>query len=100
MTKFRFGVSDIEIHRKLYRYNYNLNVLCKLCGNSEENELHFVLCCPFYKSIREQLIAPKFWKSPNMFRLQILLSSRNENTIKNLCVFLYKAFNVREIALS
>ena len=30
--------------------------LCKLCGLNEEDEKHFLLNCPVYKSLREKYI--------------------------------------------
>jgi hypothetical protein len=99
MTKFRFGVSDLLVHRANYRYRiFNANVTCPLCFEEDETELHFLLSCPFYDNIRKDLIAAKYTRSPNAFRLILLLSSNNESTIAKLCLYLYKAFKAREIA--
>jgi hypothetical protein len=100
MAKFRFGVSDLAVHRYYYRYERNVNLMCQLCFEGEENEIHFVLCCPFYDNIRKGLIAPGYIRSPNAFRLSLLLSSRNESTVRKLCIYVYKALKAREIALS
>jgi len=100
MTKFRFGVSDIATHHYRYRFSLPDDLRCPLCKNATENELHFVLCCPFFNNLRHDLIPLKFHRNPNAFRLSLLLASTQENTVKNLCVYLYKAFKARDIALS
>jgi hypothetical protein len=100
MTKFRFGVSDIAVHHFRYRQHTPRNLICPVCKNGEENEIHFVFCCPLYEELRKTFIAPKFYRNPSSFHLSLLLSSRNSETVRNLCVYLYKAFKKREIVLS
>ena len=99
MTKFRFGVSDLAVHFYRYRNPTQANLKCLLCNEAEENEIHFVLCCPFFDSMRKQFIAPKYYRNPSAFCLSLLLASNNEDTVRKLCVFLYKAFKAREIAI-
>ena len=100
MTKFRFGVSDIAVHHFRYKQHTPRDLTCPVCKNCEENELHFMFCCPFYEDLRKMFIAPKFYRNPSSFHLSILLSSKNNETVRNLCAFLYKAFKQREIFLS
>ena len=100
MTKFRFGVTDLNVHRSRNRYYTNVNLNCQLCHNGIENEIHFVLCCPFYNELRQELIAPKYWRSPNGQKLKMLFSNTNEIVIKKLCMYVCKALKAREIALS
>ena len=46
MTRFRFGVSDIKVHKSRFKF-YNVDELkCPLCLSAVDNEVHFVLCCP------------------------------------------------------
>ena len=101
MTKFRFGISDLYVHFFRYREtNPDVFYLCPMCRCEEENEIHFVLCCQALNDIRHDLIKPKFYRMPSAHKFKILMSSRNETVIQNLCIFLYKAFSMREIALS
>jgi hypothetical protein len=100
MTKFRFGVSDLATHYAKYRFYGNVNLICPVCLEAEENEIHFMLVCPFYRQIRKELIPAKFTRTPNAFKLLLLFSSRRENIIIKLCVYLYKAFKMRETATS
>ena len=99
-TKFRFGISDIAVHFYRYRQHRQEDLLCSLCKSGIEDEIHFLFCCPWYDNIRTKFIAPKFYNNPCLFRLQVLMSSCNQTTIKNLCIFVYKAFKIREAILS
>ena len=96
MTKFRFGVSGINTHHFRYRNVNQSALLCPFCKDVEETELHFVLCCPLYEGARKQYIKPKFWRIPRSIKLTILLSSRNEKTVEDLCRYLYVAFKIRD----
>ena len=96
LTKFRFGVSNINIHYFRYRNHTQRQLLCPYCKNVEENEVHFVLCCPLYECVRSQYIKEKYYRTPSAFKLRILMCSKNENVIADLCRFLYVAFNRRE----
>ena len=96
MSKFRFGISDLAVHR--FRYNTNVcNYICPLCNEEVETEVHFVLCCPVLSDIRNVFIPLKYYRNPCLFRLILLLSSPSEEVIRKLAVFLYKAFKRRSI---
>ena len=94
MTKFRFGVSELFVHH--YRFRNNAVYLCPLCKDAEDTEIHLVLCCPVLEDIRKDLIAEKFYRSPNTFRFTILMSAKQTTVVRNLCIYLYKAFKLRE----
>jgi hypothetical protein len=98
MTRFRFGISDLVTHTN--RYKRNNSTMCPLCNEGVENEIHFVLCCPFLTSLREIYIPAKYYKFPCAFRLALLLSSKQERIVRNLGTFVYKALKIRKIALS
>ena len=98
-TRFRFGISNIAVHKYRYRVHSMNNLVCPLCKSSIENEVHFVLSCPSLTELRTDLIAPKYYRYPSLFKLCLLMSSSNEATIKNLVIFLYKAFKLREATI-
>ena len=100
MSKFRFGFSDIAVHYYRYRVHSQEELMCKLCKESVENEIHFILCCKSLIHLREIFIAEKFYRNPSAFRLSLLFSSQNENVIKSLCIYIYKALNFRKVFLS
>ena len=47
VCKFRFGVSNLSLHRYRYKHSSMVSVLCPLCNDAKDDELHFVLCCSF-----------------------------------------------------
>ena len=63
---------------------------------SKEDEVHFVLCCPMLHDIRKQFIPPKVCKHPCVFRLSLLLALTNQEIVRKLSIFLYKAFRIRD----
>ena len=100
MTRFRFGVSDINVHKLRYRNHNQAQLLCNYCKDMVENEVHFLLCCPLYSEIREKFIPLKYYREPNLFRATILLNCNHDKTVENLCRFIYQAFRIRDIVLS
>ena len=95
MTRSRLGISNIAVHYYRYKRHTNNDLFCPLCEEAQEKELHFVLCCPMLSDLREQFIPAKFNKFPGLFRLSLLLASNNESIVRNLSVYLYKAFKLR-----
>ena len=96
MTRFRFGMSDIKVHRSRFKL-YNVDELkCPLCLTAVENEVHFVLRCPVFEDLRHEFIESKYFNNPCEFRLALLLATQNERSLKNLALFLYKAFSRRK----
>ena len=98
-TKLRFGVSDLRVHFYRYRHCRPQDLICPLCMNGVEDEVHFLLSCPFYEELRSELIPRKYYSSPCLFRMQLLLASTSITVVKNLCIYTYKSFKMREIAL-
>eukprot|EP00745_Piridium_sociabile_P017375 TRINITY_DN26146_c0_g1_i13.p1 TRINITY_DN26146_c0_g1~~TRINITY_DN26146_c0_g1_i13.p1 ORF type:complete len:408 (-),score=12.07 TRINITY_DN26146_c0_g1_i13:7-1098(-) len=88
LTKFRFGVSDIAVHRQRYVQRVG-DLVCPMCRSAKEDELHFVFLCPVLSDLRQQYIPLKYYRYPSLFRLVLLLSSRNELIIKNLATVSY-----------
>ena len=63
-----------------------------------ENEVHFELCCPAVDDLilRYEFIRPKYYNNPSEFPITLLLiAAQNERTMRNVALFLYKAFNRR-----
>ena len=100
LTKFRFGISDIKVHKFRYENVCEVDLLCPLCNELIEDEIHFVLCCPRLHHIRTQLIPAKYYRIPCFFRLNLLLNSKNQDLQKKLAVYLYKSFSFRNLSLT
>ena len=100
LTKFRFGISSINAHYFRYRHHNQRDLMCPYCKTVEENEFHFLLCCPLYDSLRQQFLKEKYYRLPNLNKLRILLCSKNDKIIGDVCRFLYAAFKTRDIYCS
>ena len=100
MTKFRLGISDIAQHYYRYKNHSENDLICPLCNNGTEDDLHFLLICTAFSDLRAKYIPLKFYRYPNMFRLSLLLASEKESIIRNLSFFLFKAFRLRSVLTS
>ena len=99
LSRFRLGITDIAVHATRYK-NYNVeDAKCPLCESPTESEVHFVMCCPAFEDLREELIHPKFRCFQDILHLIQLLSTPNEDITRNFATYLYKALK-RRAALS
>ena len=60
-----------------------------------EDECHFVLECPVYSQIRKQYKARHYWTQPSMYKFIELINTTSLNCCQKLCVYIYKAFELR-----
>ena len=72
--------------------------LCKIC-NKLEDEFHFVLECPIYSDIRKVYINKHYVNRPNMYKMVELLNTTNKKRLRNLSIFIFKAFELRKNVL-
>ena len=68
---------------------------CTSC-HSLEDEFHFVLECSRYNDLRTIYIPNHYRRRPNMFKLVELFKSESKKTQKNLSLYVFEAFKVRE----
>ena len=71
------------------------NRLCTSCMKFED-EFHFVLECTRYNDLRQTLIPNYYQRRPNMFKLIELFESDVKKIQRNLAIYTFKAFKVRE----
>ena len=69
---------------------------CNVCAVLED-EFHMLFECVLYKDLRKKYIKRYFWNRPSMFKLQALFQSHNENILRNLGIFIHKAFELRKL---
>ena len=100
VVKFKFGISNIRVHYYRYRAHRALDLMCPLCEEAVEDEIHFVLVCPALSNLRNIFIPAKYYLKPNLFRFNLLMASVNEIVVKNLCLYLYKAFQLRDALIT
>ena len=100
ISRFRLGVSQINIHYNRFKRNPVFSdFACPFCHDVLETEIHFIFCCPIYNDLREHYIEFKYYSRPSMFRLAVLLSSNSKSIMSNLGYFLYKACERRKLLL-
>ena len=67
LTRFRFGVSDIKVHRSRFKH-YNVDESnCPSCLSAVDNEVRFVLCCLAFDDLRYEFIESKYFNNPCEF---------------------------------
>ena len=91
-AQFRTGVHDLEVEKGRCRNLPLEDRLCRVCSeNVVEDEYHFVLKCIEYADIRTFYIPSKYYVSPSIHKLHILLANKHEVTIRNLAQYIYHA---------
>ena len=100
MTTFRVGISDITAHHSRYRNVPGDALNCPIGTCAKEDEMHLLLCCSASHDLRQQLIPSKYYENTFLFRMTLLLAKSNENLVKNLCMYVYKAVKRRSNMLS
>ena len=69
---------------------------CIHCVDTIEDEAHFLIFCPLYADLRLKYIHKKYWEYPTTQKFITLMSSRDQETIQNLSMFIYYAMKYRE----
>jgi hypothetical protein len=99
LIRFRLGVSQIKIHKLRFSRANNIDFTCPFC-NAIENEIHFLLVCPMYEDLREFYIPTKYYRSPCLFKLAVLLATTNKMLQIRIARFLAESFRRRASLLS
>ena len=63
--------------------------------NCIENEYHFVLVCPAFRSLRLQFLPKYYCSLPTNRKLLFLLQASSKSLTKQLCKFLNAAWKLR-----
>lgn len=97
MAQLRSGILPLRIETGRYVGEPPNERLCTLCTQQEtENELHFVLDCPFYNQYRteilgEQLLSPALLNRDRQYVFTYLMSHK----FRQLSKFVVKVFRIR-----
>ena len=70
------------------------NRKCLVC-NKLEDEYHFVFECQLYENLRNKYIDNYYTTRPSMFKFVELLNTDRKKQIRNLSIFVHKAFEER-----
>ena len=98
LCKFRVSAHRLEVEtgRWTKPVKTPLNErICFICGVLED-EFHFILECPLYSDLRQNYIQRYYWQRANMPKFIQLMTSESVRVIKNLAMFIEKAFKKRE----
>ena len=94
LLKFRLGVSCLKSHKLRYNKDPNISLDCPFCKETE-TEIHFLLKCPKYAELREQLIPQKFARRPSLHSFSIIMASNCSALVFRLATYIFKAFEIR-----
>ena len=100
LTMFRLSSHSLSVETGRYHGILNVNRTCNFCKQDIEDEFHFILKCPVYDDLRILYIKPYYRTRTSVFKLILLLSTKN---VKDLCKFrrfLFKAYRLRQGLLS
>ena len=97
----RLRLSSHQLHIETGRYAQNrierAQRYCILCdGKDIEDEFHFVLICPIFKSLRTKYIKPFYHRRPSVMKFIQLMCLENENIVRNTSKYLHEAFALRQ----
>jgi hypothetical protein len=96
LTKLRSGTLKLNIELGRYNNTPRESRLCLCCNmNVVENEYHFVLVCPAYRSVRTHFLPTYYCSWPNIYKLEHLLKAANKNLTMKLYNHLTAAWKIR-----
>lgn len=75
------------------------NRKCQFC-NVLEDEFHFLFICPVYNDLRVNYVCRYYRTRPSMLKLISLFHSDRKTYIRNLGIFIFKAFEERKDIIS
>jgi len=99
-VRFRTSSHQLMIEHGRYINLERNERLCPLCKTTIENEYHFLLVCSFYEDLREMYIPSRFYDQPTINKFNNAMTSRDENIIRNIAMYIYYAFERRKMLLT
>ena len=105
LTKIRLSNHTLMIEKGRHKGLGKEERICPFCAEDKvEDEYHFVFECPTFNRPRRELFSkilsayPNFHCVPPTDKIKIVLD--REDTAEDCCVFLEKAFSVREFLIN
>jgi len=95
LCKLRVASHWLNIERGRWNGTPRNEKICRFC-NKVENEYHFLFECTIYSTNRETYLSRYYRIRPNMFKTVELFSSDKVKLLRNLAVYVYKAFELRQ----
>ena len=89
LSKCKSGCHNLEVEVGRHHGLPKHDRLCRLCKDEVENEIHFMLQCPVYETLRQKYLPRKYYIFPSVNKFNILMSSHSEAVIHNVTTHLY-----------
>ena len=100
LARFRCSSHDLMIESGRYRNIQRHDRVCPVCNLNEiEDEFHFLLICPLYYSLRCKYIRKYYYVHPTVMKFSNPVSSKHEQTLQNLAIFIHNATLLRNNGL-
>ena len=102
VTKFRLSNHRLNIETARHKNIHRELRFCHFCKNSVESEIHFLIDCPTYKTLRKEMLnattnnKPSFAYYSPLDKNQYLLSDEN---IEITSKYIYSCLELREFLL-
>lgn len=99
LAAFRLSAHNLDIERGRHINVPRENRICRLCSmGMVESEYHFLLVCPLYTSLRNELLTRSAW--PSMAKFINIMSSNSSSFQRKLAKFIKSANYLRSQTLS
>lgn len=96
LTKIRSGTLKLSVETGRYQNLERENRICFSCNmNVVEDEYHFVLVCPTYRSLRKLYLPIYYCSWPNRQKLYNLLICSDRKLTTKVCMFINSAWKLR-----
>lgn len=97
LSRFRCSSHKLAIEEGRFRNIERSDRLCTKCNMRQvENEFHFLLVCPYYRSLRTELLGRYYCSWPNHFKFKAILQSHNKKQLNNVGKYIYLAMKKRD----
>ena len=100
LSKLRCSVHSLLIETGRHNNVVHDERKCKLCKmNATEDEYHFVLVCPIYRHLRNELLPKYYCRWPTKQKFVQLMGSSSAVVLNKLAKYIYLAFDLRSSIL-
>jgi hypothetical protein len=100
LAKFRCSSHNLMI-KKGRHFNIDKEYrVCIYCETTIENKFHFMIECPLYAYLRSKYLPDFYFRYPNIQNFYDLMSSENEEIIRNVSMYIYYYLKEREEFIS
>ena len=101
MARFRLRACGLKNRKQWFVDGEQGDSTCPTCGHGREDEVHLIFRCQTYADFRSKYnIFDSVPSEPIMNDVTVLLSSKDETTIKSVAKYLTETMNLRRKLIS